>query len=74
MIDLICSAISGFFIGVVSVYLWHNENYNTNKYNFMQYSLSKRIEELERELSMKKFENERLYRKILKREGDDEND
>ena len=71
MIDLICSAISGFFMGVVSVYLWHNENYNTHKYNFMQYALSKRIDELERELSMKKFENERLYRKILKREGDD---
>ena len=70
MIDLICSAISGFFIGVVSVYLWHNENYNTNKYNFMSYAQSKRINELEIELSMKKFENERLYRKILKEDGD----
>lgn len=65
MIELICSAILGFFIGVVSVYLWHNENYNTRKYNFMRYALSKRIDELEMELSMKKFENERLYRKFV---------
>ena len=36
----------------------------------MRYSLSKRIDELEMELSMKKFENERLYRKILKEDGD----
>ena len=67
MIDLICSVILGFFIGAVSVYLWHNENYNTHKYNFMQYALYKRIDELEMELSMKKFENERLY---LKEDGD----
>lgn len=72
MIDLICGILSGFFVGAVSVYLWHNENYNVRKYNFMRYALSERINELEMELSMKKFENERLYRKILREDGDAE--
>lgn len=72
MINLICGILLGFFVGAVSVYLWYNENYNTRKYNFMRYALSQRIDELEMELSMKKFENERLYRKILREDGDAE--
>ena len=58
--------IIGLFFGALSVYIWHTDNYNTRKYYFIQYSLNNKIKSLKTKLSMREFENEMLYQKIIK--------
>lgn len=59
----------GLFFGIVIVNTYYANNYDALKYNLLKITSQKKIESLKLQLSMREFENEMLYRKIL----DDDN-